>query len=386
MKKWLKGFATSMALTTLFCTAACNGGKPLPPKPIVLDNVTKAKNVILLIGDGMGPNQIKAGNLYKGDDLYLESFPYQTMVETNNALGELTDSAAASTAMATGTRTLNKYVGLTAELEELTTIVDIASGMGKRTGIIATEELTGATPMGFAAHAESRNNKKDLLKSAAATSNVNFFASYTMQFAYQDIIEDAGYTKIADVDAISDCTAEKAFGTYLIKAAAETMSAEAASVAFDRLLSETLDYLSQDEDGFFLMAEGSHIDHGGHDNDLKYMIDELLAFDNAVHAATSWAKEHGDTVVIVTADHETGGLQLTEGITEDNMREAYETKGESPYYSWTTTGHTPTDVYCFINGADIAFENYSSFNDKYRIKNTDIFKIIQALFGYTPTV
>ena len=67
-------------------------------------------------------------------------------------------------------------------------------------------------------------------------------------------------------------------------------------------------------------------------------------------------------------------------------KHSYETKGESPYYSWTTTGHTPTDVYCFINGADIAFESYSSFNDKYRIKNTDIFKIIQALFGYTPTV
>ena len=151
---------------------------------------------------------------------------------------------------------------------------------------------------------------------------------------------------------------------------------------------EALEYLSQDEDGFFLMAEGSHIDHGGHDNDIRYMLDELLAFDLAVETALAWAKDRNDTVVIVTADHETGGLQLADGITTDIIRAIYDDKSvkESLYYSWTTTGHTPTDVYCFVNGADINFEEYSSFNDKYRIKNTDIFYIIQDLFGYTPTV
>ncbi len=391
MKKFIKKACIfTVAAFITISSSACNlfansssSSKVDPPQPIILGNVTTAKNVILLIGDGMGPNQIKAGNLYKRDALYLESFPYQTMVETRSASDAITDSAAAATALATGTRTTNGVIGKTQELTDLTTIIDIASSMGKRTGVIATEELSGATPMGFASHAESRNFKKDLLQVAATSSNVNLFASYTMQFAHQDIFEDAGYTKVTDVDGISDCTSEKVFGTYLIKASAYNGSAEAASVSFDRLVYESLEYLSKDEDGFFLMAEGSHIDHGGHDNDLKYMIDELLAFDNAVYAATAWAEEHGDTVVIVTADHETGGLQLAEGVTEDNIHEAYKTKGESPYYSWTTTGHTATDVYCFINGADIAFENYSSFNDKSRIKNTDVFRIMCHLIGAT---
>ena len=128
MKKWIKKASIFMAVALMaLSVGACNTNsssssleKPLPPKPIVLGNVTQAKNVILFIGDGMGPNQIKAGSLfYDRQELYLANFPYQTMVETNNALGELTDSAAAATALATGTRTLNKYVGLTTQLEEL---------------------------------------------------------------------------------------------------------------------------------------------------------------------------------------------------------------------------------------------------------------------------
>lgn len=391
MKKFLKKACVFMALAlTSLSVGACNkdsssssAGKPLPPKPIVLGNVTQAKNVILFIGDGMGPNQIKAGNLfYNQQELYLANFPYQTMVETNNALGELTDSAAAATAMATGKRTTNGIIGKTQDLTDLTTIIDIAHSMGKRTGVIATEELSGATPMGFTSHAESRNNKQNLLTTAATSSNVNLFASYTMRFAYQDIFEDAGYTKVADVDAISEQTAEKVFGTYLIDAKASSMSAVAASVGFDRLVTESLEYLSKDEDGFFLMAEGSHIDHGGHNNDFNYMIEELMAFDQAVFAATAWAANRNDTVIIVTADHETGGLQLADDITHEIIRDIYDNKiKKSPYYSWTTTGHTDTDVYCFINGADVAFENYSSFNDKYRIKNMDIFRIMCALMG-----
>lgn len=389
MKKFFKRVSVFIAIAfTALSVGACtpsknssNSDKPLPPKPIVLGNVTQAKNVILMIGDGMGPNQIKAGKLFKGAELCIQQFPYQTMVETRSASDAITDSAAAATAIATGMRTTNGMVGKSQEFTDLTTIIDIAHSMGKRTGVIATEELSGATPMGFASHADSRNHKQSLLETAATTSNVNLFASYTMRFAYQDIFEDAGYTKVTDVDAISEQTSEKVFGTYLIDAKAAPMSANAAKVGFDRLVTEAMEYLSKDEDGFFLMAEGSHIDHGGHDNDIKYMLDELLAFDAAVYAVLEWAKNRTDTVVIVTADHETGGLTLEDGITHDIIRDIYDNKSkQSPYYSWSTTGHTNTDVYCLINGADISFENYS-FNDKYRIKNTDIFRIMCALMG-----
>ena len=335
---------------------------------ITLTNVTKAKNVILLIGDGMGPEQIKAGEIYKGEALTMQGFPYKTTVQTRSALDEITDSAASATALATGKRTINGMVGKDPNYLNLETIVDIASGMGKRTGVISTEELYGATPMGFSSHAYNRNDTACLLQTAATTGNVNLFASYVMDEAYQNVFTAAGYEKIADVDGISDSTSDKVFGSYVIRADAPTMSANANRVAFDRVITEALEYLSQDEDGFFLMAEGAHIDHG-------------------VKAALEWAKDRDDTVVIVTADHETGGLELKDSAyTALNFLETTSYDNGMTYvpvhYAWTTTSHSATDVNFYINGADIAFNTYS-FGSNSRIKNVDVFKIMKKLLQGT---
>ena len=360
-----------------------NSGVDTPSEnngPSILQNLTQAKNVILMIGDGMGPEQIKAGELYKGEKLTMQNFPYMTKVETRSHSDEVTDSAAAATAMATGKRTTNGIIGRSHDYQDLETIVDIASAMGKRTGVLATEELYGATPMGFSAHAYTRGDQAGLLDSAATTSNVNLFASYTMSEAYQSKFTNAGYTAVADVAAISDATGEKVFGSYNIKGTAPSMSAAEDNVAFDRLVTEALEYLSKDEDGFFLMAEGSHIDHGGHNNDFCYMLEELMAFDDAVAAALKWAESRNDTVVIVLADHETGGLALTDEATHETIVETYEAGGYGNTYSWSTGGHTSTDINCYINGANIDFRNYS-FASSARIKNTDVFKIIKSLFN-----
>ena len=350
---------------------------------ITLTNVTKAKNVILLIGDGMGPEQIKAGEIYKGEALTMQGFPYKTTVQTRSASDEITDSAASATALATGKRTINGMVGKDPNYLNLETIVDIASGMGKRTGVISTEELYGATPMGFSSHAYNRNDTACLLQTAATTGNVNLFASYVMDEAYQNVFTAAGYEKIADVDGISNSTSDKVFGSYVIRADAPTMSANANRVAFDRVITEALDYLSKDEDGFFLMAEGAHVDHGGHNNDMTYMLSELLAFDDGVKAALEWAKDRDDTVVIVTADHETGGLELKDSAyTALNFLETTSYDNGMTYvpvhYAWTTTSHSATDVNFYINGADIAFNTYS-FGSNSRIKNVDVFKIMKKL-------
>ena len=129
---------------------------------VEIENVEHIKNVILLIGDGMGPNQIKAGELFLGEKLCFQNFPYSVKVETRSNNAEVTDSAAAATAMATGTRTNNGYVALAPDESELTTIVDVANSLGKRTGVLATEPLSGATPMGFSGHSISRNNTGEL--------------------------------------------------------------------------------------------------------------------------------------------------------------------------------------------------------------------------------
>ena len=156
-------------------------------------------------------------------------------------------------------------------------------------------------------------------------------------------------------------------------AATPSMTADYFSIAFDRLVCEALDYLSKDKDGFFLMAEGAHIDHGGHNNDILYMLNELLAFDEGVKAALDWAKDHEDTVVIVTADHETGGLSLGNNATAETILTA---KG----HSWSTTWHTSREVYCCVSGAKVDFSNYSDFGLKEKMKNTDTFEMMKRLF------
>lgn len=379
MKKALQKFITlalvgAMTFSMISCGEKNNG--------IILKNVTQAKNVILLIGDGMGPEQIRAGELFKGEKLAMQKFPYQTTVQTCSESG-LTDSAAAATALATGTRTYNGYVGrywdnATEATTDLETIVDIAHGLGKRTGIIATEELHGATPMGFSAHSNNRGNTSELMSSAATSSNVNLFASYAISEKYQNVFIEAGYTKIEDADLISEATEDKILGSYAIDANYEPMMAEGSFVAFDRLVTEALEYLSKDEDGFFLMAEGSHIDHGGHNNDICYMLEELIAFDNMVAAVLEWAKDRDDTVVLVTADHETGGLSLDKDVTHEDMVEIYESNGRGSGYDWTTTGHSNADVNLYINGANINFAEFS-FQNESRIKNIEVFEIMKSL-------
>ena len=347
----------------------------------LLENVSEVKNVVLLIGDGMGPEHIKAGEIYKGEELVMQKFPYKTKVDTNSLDG-VTDSAAASTAMATGKRTYTGYIGLNSnefvgnEGEELTTIVDIVADMGKRVGILTTEALYGATPMGFSAHATSRNSYDELLASAATTSNVNLFASCEFNSSYYKAITGNGYSRIMNVEDISDSVQEKIFGAYNIKSDAKSMTA-GDKVAFDYLVTEALEYLSQDEDGFFLMAEGAMIDKTAHDNNMENMLSELLAFDDAVKATLEWAKERSDTVVIVTADHETGCLTVGPAATKENILDK---KGVTPLnYLWASEGHTGTEVWCFVNGKDIDFAQYSR-GIKTGIKNTDIFEIIKDLY------
>ncbi len=336
------------------------------------ESIAKVKNVILMIGDGMGPNQIKAGEISKGEPLSLQKIEKSTYVYTSSANNNVTDSAAAATALATGVSTNNNIVGLNPLGKELETIMDIASEHGKRTGVVTTEPLHGATPMGFSAHFSSRTASNQLLESAAK-SGVNLFISEKDATVENNMpnFTGQGYTKVENVADISEAESEYVIGAYGIKASAPSQSADAASgIAFDRVVSEALEYLSKDEDGFVLMAEGAKIDKGGHENNFETMLSELLAFDAAVEVALEWSKGRDDTVVIVTADHETGGLKLEENVTQANLHTSY---------SWTTTGHTATDVYCKVAGVDVDFTRYSSFGDAERIKNTDIFHFMKTL-------
>ena len=365
-----------LAFGFLFSAASCKKKENnVEEKPVPI------KNVILMIGDGMGPNQIKAGEIYKRQKLFMQTIGQSTKVETNSYYGEITDSAAASTALATGSRTSNGFVGLNARGEEQTTLVDIANSLGKRTGVITTEELYGATPMGFSAHSDSRNNKEDLMYSAARTSNVNLFACSTLPSPDKYFIDEFvanGYEVISHPADISESTSEKIFGDYKIRAEAESMTISDIVLSLDGLVSEALDYLCKDEDGFFLMVEGAHIDHGGHQNRIEYMLAELLAFDDAVKYVVEWAKKRKDTLVLVTADHETGGLMLNP---DTKYGELFDYDYDTQTYNnfrWTSVSHTNTNVWLYAYGSKINFGAYSSLTDGKLIKNTDVFRIANA--------
>ena len=330
------------------------------------------KNVILLIGDGMGPNQIRAGELYKQEKLFMQTIEQSIKVSTYSAHGDVTDSAAAATALATGTSTTNGFVGKDPEKVDLETIVDIAHNAGKRTGVITTEELYGATPMGFSGHADARSNYEALAASAASSSNVNLFAGTPFPSGKRYLLDqylNNGYEWILSANDISECEQEHIIGEYPIIAGVESMYIDEYFVSFDGLVAEALEYLSKDEDGFFLMAEGAHIDHGGHNNDISYMLTELLAFDDMVKYVVEWASKRDDTLVIVTADHETGGLQVSGDAQYGELFD---------YYMWTTTGHTGTEVWLFAYGDEIDFKSYSYYDSNEKLKNIDVFSILKA--------
>ncbi|MBP5466929.1 MAG: alkaline phosphatase [Clostridia bacterium] len=368
-----KIFALFLSLVLIF-SVGCGGSSDTPSDVVDYGNVENVKNIILLIGDGMGQEQIRAGNIEKEGNLTIVGMPNRVLVETKSLDSTITDSAAAGTAMATGVRTKNGYVGLDADEEFLTTIVDIAHGQGKSTGIITTEELYGATPMAFSAHGTSRADYQGLMESAARSSNVNLFVAAGNIESYSRFT-NAGYQAIADVGDISESDAEKIIGAYPITATETSMT----DYSFDRIVVEVLEYLSKNENGFFLMAEGAHIDHGGHANDIMYMLRELFAFDSGVKAALEWAKRRNDTVVLVSADHETGGLTLGDDVNADNM---FDTDDDGNYIniSWSSTGHTDTDVYLYLYGMKMDYAAHSSFKSKDRIKNTDIFAIMNSFF------
>lgn len=373
----------SFILVLGMCMATASCETIDPSQAIVRDN-SKIKNVILLIGDGMGPNQIKAGELYKEGKLFMQTLKQNTKVETISYYGDTTDSAAAATALATGTRTVNGQVGIDVNGNDLKTLVDIAHEQGKRTGIITTEELYGATPMGFSGHAMNRGSSEILMETAASTGNVNLFASYSFpgnKWYLVDEFTNNGYEFIINPADISESEAEKIIGNYKILAGVESMTLDEMCASFDGVVSEALEYLAKDEDGFFLMAEGAHIDHGGHNNDIMYMLTELLAFDDMVKYVVNWASKRDDTLVMITADHETGGLELNK---EAGYGQLFD-QGDFGFanYMWTSTGHTSTDVNLYAFGADIDFTKYSSFGVKARIRNTDVFKIANAFLTGT---
>lgn len=374
-------------LQIVFCLALVAVLVPLPqanaqkikptPRALFL-NATEdvPKNVILLIGDGMGEEHIIAASMYANgthDESLLELAPYQAKMMTHSANSPITDSAASATAMATGQKVNNGVISvdIPGDGQRLETALEYFRDRCKSTGLVVTSVINHATPAAFASHAYSRVEYRSLLE--------NYF-----QLVLPDVImgggagaegdtyaTDAGYTIVsnrAGLDSLVPEDADKVYGRFGYGDMPFEHEYQLGMNAFydehphlSEMTAKSLELLEDDEDGFFLLVEGSRIDHAGHGNALPHMIHEVLEFEQTVQTVLEWAEGRDDTLVIVTADHETGGLLVTQNLGA----------GEFPSSTWSTTAHTATDVNVYAWGPNAELVTGV-------IDNTDIYGILTA--------
>ena len=333
----------------------------------VSQEIKKPKNIILMIGDGMGLSQVSAAIYYKNGKPNFERFSTIGLSKTSSASDLITDSAAGATVFSTGVKTYNGAIGVNQDTLAVPTIVEQLSTRGLATGIVATSSIQHATPASFYAHVKSRRMYEEITE-FAPNSGVNFFAGGGLKFFNQ---RKDGKDLLAEMEAkgykvITDQLPQQPSESNELILLAEDGMPKMGQGRGDFLPNATklaLEKLSKKEKGFFLMVEGSQIDWGGHDNDADYLIEELLDFDKTLGVALDFAKQNGETLVIVTADHETGGFTLASDGSDYNKIKP----------TFSTTGHSGTMVPVFAEGPGAFL-----FNGIY--ESTEIYHKMMALF------
>ena len=296
------------SLSLLLSLPACS-------KKETKQDTPKAVNVIYMIGDGMALPQVFATMLATGEDLAFQQFPYIGVVDTRSASNDITDSAAGGTALACDKKTKNGMVGMDVDTLAMETVLDVLADHGKSTGIVVTCYAGHATPADFYAKVPARKMYEDIAVQMAESDKLNVMIAGGRKHFNQrkdslnllERMENELGWKVYDTLADIDTTCMK----YAVLAADGHMPIAPERGDFlPEGVSTALKTLSQDKDGFFLMVEGSQIDFACHAHDSVNMVDETVDFSKAVQVALDFAKADGNTLVVVTADHETGGLTM----------------------------------------------------------------------------
>jgi len=353
--------------------------------PLVATGAEPPRNVIVMIGDGMGLQQVKAASLYatgKKGGLAFEKY-YRGLLTTHSLNSHLakynyaTDSAAAATALATGHKTNNEVVGRDAAGADVETILEHLAKQGKWTGLVVTLSMTHATPAGFAAHARKRTDYKKIASDYFTVSRPNILFGATRKDGSGVTplkARQAGYTVVTTRDEMSAYAADAKLASTAAAAKAPYVSGQFGNdllpweydgpvTVKHRLrytkkpgvdyktvphLSEmtqvALDLLADGPKGFFLMVEGSTIDWACHDNFIERAVHETVEFAKAFEVVMKWADRREDTLVVVAADHETGGMWVVKG----------RGKGKMPEVLWGTRNHSGITVptYAWGPGAE----------------------------------
>ena len=301
----------------------------------------KPKNVILMIGDGMGVAQVFAGATANRGQLYLNNFKHLGYSRTQSANRYVTDSGAGGTAIAVGHKANNSSVGVDSKGNPVPSIITVAQKNNLATGIVVTTSLLDATPADFVAHVPSRKMMPEIAKAFVA-SNLDVFIGGGIEHFQnredgRDLLAELTEKGYLVCDTITEVTKVKSgkLAGFLKEGRISKRGDQ-----LEKTTAVALDILDDHKNGFFLMVEASEIDGGGHDNDMQYTVEEMLDFDQTIGKVLEFAAKDGETLVVVTADHETGGLTLVNG----NM-ETGEVTGR-----FTTGGHTGLMVPVFAYG------------------------------------
>lgn len=326
----------------------------------------KPKNIILLIGDGMGVSQVFAGLTANKGHLFIENCKYIGFSKTQSADAYITDSAAGGTALSTGVKTYNGAIGVDVNKNPVKTILEEASENGLATGLVSTSAITHATPASFIAHQAGRGSYEDIAGDFLKT-NIDVFIGggidhFTKRADGRNLLEELkqnGYQVETDLKKIKKVKNGKLAGlTADVHNGRMSERGDMLPVATET----ALEILDNNKKGFFLMIEGSQIDWGGHAGSTIYVVEDMLDFDQVVGQALEFAAKDKKTLVLVTADHETGGMALTDGSMKDGMVKA----------AFPTGDHTSVMVPVFAYGPGA--EEFIGI-----MENTDIHKKMKKL-------
>ncbi len=338
------------------------------------------RNIIILIGDGMGFQQVDAAGMYMyGYDyglspahlLPFQLLPYQGELTTYSASSSITDSAAAGTSLATGFKVNNGVVAMAYPSNasypygsEILTLLEHFKTVSKSTGLVTTTYISHATPASFGAHEPARGNYSQIVSDYLIQTQPTVLLGGA-KYINSATATSAGYTVVttnSQLGAPSTLSAAMLSGQFGSDHMPYEYDGDYNSLPhLSEMAAVALNILEDDPDGFFLMIEGGRIDHAGHDNAIERNVRETVEFANTVQTVLDWCAGWDDTLIIVTADHETGGL----GIIANNGALAF------PSVTWSTDGHTGVNVPIYAWGHNA--EMVSGVMD-----NTDIFEIATA--------
>ncbi|ERF47968.1 alkaline phosphatase [Staphylococcus arlettae] len=348
-------------------------------------NTKNPKNVIFLVGDGMGPSY-NAAYRYFADDpntkemdktAFDEHLVGTQRTNPNDPKENVTDSAAGATAFSSGHKTFNGAIGVDANKQKVKTVLEQAKENGKSTGLVSTAEITDATPAAYASHVDDRDKKDEIAQQfyndkINGEHKVDVLLGGGSEYFGKDNgdltkkFKKDGYDIVKNKNDLKNSKGDQVLGLFAKNDMPLNIDAPNKNPELVDMEKSALDRLSKNDKGFFLMVEGASIDKAGHPNDVTGVMSEMGGFEKAFKHATEYAKSNPDTLVVATADHSTGGMSIAKGEDYEWNPDAIHSMKHSGKYmtEQIADGKNPEKVINEGYGFDISKDNMSDIKEE----------------------